>query len=190
MFTNSFKLQAACRDSRGWSQHSCRRISECWCHGDREWAPGARLSGAGVQILWWCTRWIHEVSCGHRETKQRARAITGHRSTCTSVAAGNCIWGVTPRSCIWLDELSLFHFHFFLVTSDIRHLSWAYFLCNSAKILICWCQTLLEQWLWTFMVLDHICSRSNLSSPMKLIGVTPHITGTFSKDFFSQGAVI
>ena len=119
MFTNSFKLQAACRDSRGWSQHSCRRISECWCHGDREWAPGARLSGAGVQILWWCTRWIHEVSCGHRETKQRARAITGHRSTCTSVAAGNCIWGVTPRSCIWLHELSLFHFHFFLVTSDI-----------------------------------------------------------------------
>ena len=28
---------------------------------------------------------------------------------------------------------------------------------------------------WPFMVLDHICSRSNLSSPMQLLGVTPHI---------------
>ena len=28
--------------------------------------------------------------------------------------------------------------------SDFRHLSWAYFLCKWAKILICWCLTLLE----------------------------------------------
>ena len=29
--------------------------------------------------------------------------------------------------------------------SDFRHLSWAYFLCKWAKILICWCLTLLQK---------------------------------------------
>ena len=52
----------------------------------------------------------------------------------------NCMWGVPPRSCIWLKELSLFPF--FLVTSDIFPELLSHITCNWAEILICWCQSL------------------------------------------------
>ena len=66
------------------------------------------------------------------------------------------IWGVPPRSRIWLEEVSLFF-------GDFRHLSWAYFLCKWAKILIFdqnFCQlALLGKWqkIWTAINLakDH-----------------------------------
>ena len=47
---------------------------------------------------------------------------------------------------------------------DFSSLSWAYFLCKWAKILICWC-------LWPFTVQDHIYGRSNFGHRFCLLAL-------------------